>query len=79
MIPAWEYLVANGYTAPETQEFTLEQAVKIDKHLPPLTSPRSVTIELRLRLWEIDGRMDHAAPHADEAAIRARAHLPAPG
>lgn len=73
VIPAWQHLVANGYRAPDTLEFTLEQAVAIDKHLPPLTSPRGIAIELHQRLWEIDGRMDHAAPRADEAAVRARA------
>jgi hypothetical protein len=73
VIPAFKHLVAQGYTPPEATEFTLEDAVRLDKHMPPLTSPRGITIELHQRLWEIDGRMDHAAPHADEAAIRARA------
>ena len=73
VIPAFEHLVAQGYTPPESFEFSLEDAVRIDKHLPPLTSPRGITIELHQRLWEIDGRMDHAAPRANEAAVRARA------
>lgn len=73
VIPAFQHLVAQGYTPPDAQEFALEDAVRLDKHMPPLTSPRGITIELHQRLWEIDGRMDHAAPRADEAAIRARA------
>ena len=73
VIPAFEHLVAQGYAPPENMEFTLEDAVRLDKHMPPLTSPRGITIELHQRLWEIDGRMDHAAPRADEPAIRARA------
>ena len=73
VIPAFELLVSHGYTPPEVQEFALDDAVRLDKHMPPLTSPRGITIELHQRLWEIDGRMDHAAPRADEAAIRARA------
>jgi hypothetical protein len=73
VIPAFELLVSQGYTPPESQEFSLEDAVRLDKHMPPLTSPRGITIELHQRLWEIDGRMDHAAPRADETAIRARA------
>ena len=73
VIPAFELLVSQGYIPPDSQEFALEDAVRLDKHMPPLTSPRGITIELHQRLWEIDGRMDHAAPRADEAAIRARA------
>ena len=73
VIPAFEHLVAQGYAPPENMEFALEDAVRLDKHMPPLTSPRGITIELHQRLWEIDGRMDHAAPRADEPAIRARA------
>lgn len=73
VIPAFDLLVAQGYTPPGSIEFSLEDAVRIDKHMPPLTSPRGLTIELHQRLWEIDGRMDHAAPRANEAAVRARA------
>ena len=73
VIPAFRHLVAQGYTPPEAQEFLLEDAVRLDKHMPPLTSPRGITIELHQRLWEIDGRMDHAAPRANETPIRARA------
>ena len=79
VIPAFEHLVAQGYTPPENMEFALEDAVRLDKHMPPLTGPRGITIELHQRLWEIDGRMDHAAPRADEAAIRARAIRPKNG
>ena len=73
VIPAFEVLVSQGYTPPDSQDFSLEESVRLDKHMPPLTSPRGIMIELHQRLWEIDGRMDHAAPRANEAAIRSRA------
>lgn len=73
VIPAFELLQANGYRQDGAHHLTLEETVRLDKHMPPLVSPRGITIELHQRLWEVDGRMDHAAPSAGEAAIRARA------
>nr|WP_281384405.1 nucleotidyltransferase family protein [Novosphingobium flavum] len=73
VIPAFELLQAHGYRQEGAQHLTLEETVRLDKHMPPLVSPRGTVIELHQRLWEVDGRMDHAAPAAREAAIRARA------
>lgn len=77
VVAGFELLLAHGYTRLGPQELSLEDCVRLDKHMPPLLSPRGVAIELHQRLWEIDGRMDHAAPRADETAIRARAIRPA--
>lgn len=73
VIPAYRLLLAQGYRRLGAEELPLEDIVRVDKHMPPLLSPRGLVIELHQRLWEIEGRMDHAAPRADEAAIRARA------
>jgi len=72
-IPAFRLLLDHGYRQDGAHHLTLEETVRLDKHMPPLLSPRGTVIELHQRLWEVDGRMDHAAPAAREAAIRARA------
>ena len=72
VVAGFELLREHGYALDGPLELSLEDSIRLDKHLPPLASPRGVTIELHHRLWEIDGRMDHAAPVDDEGAIRAR-------
>lgn len=71
-IPAFRHLLDNGYTWIEPSDLSLEDSLRLDKHLPPLLSPRGVVIELHQRLWEIDGRMDHRAPDADDEEFRRR-------
>lgn len=61
-IAAFELLKASGYRAEAVQELALEDVLRLEKHMPALIGPRGVVIELHQRLWEIDGRMDHAAP-----------------
>lgn len=73
VIAAYELLLAHGYRRAGEQQLTLAQSLALDKHLPPLCSPRGVFIELHHRLWEIGGRMDHAAPISDQARLRERA------
>jgi len=70
---AHSLLVSRGYAPEGAAQQSFEQSFALDKHLPPLRSPRGVRIELHHRLWEVDGRMDHAAPAATETAIRRRA------
>ncbi len=73
VVAGFELLLEHGYRLDGPLELSLDDIIRLDKHMPPLLSPRGVTIELHHRLWEIDGRMDHAAPADDEGAIRARA------
>jgi hypothetical protein len=54
-------LIIQGYRS-DTAELSVEDMLRLDKHLPGLTSPRGVRVELHHRLWEVDGRMDHSAP-----------------
>ncbi|HVR91964.1 MAG TPA: nucleotidyltransferase family protein [Novosphingobium sp.] len=70
---AFETLTGAGYALAEPPELSLEDTLRVDKHLPPLASPRGTCIELHHRLWEPDGRLDHASPLADLAGLRARA------
>jgi hypothetical protein len=73
VLGAYAVLLGCGYVMAEPPEMALEDVVRLDKHMPPLLSPRGVVIELHHHLWEPTGRLDHASPSADEAAIRARA------
>ena len=73
VLPAFAALQEAGYVQPGAAEMTLEESVRLDKHLPPLLSPRGTVIELHHRLWEPDGRLDHASPKIDEMAVMARA------
>ncbi|PLK27382.1 nucleotidyltransferase family protein [Novosphingobium sp. TH158] len=69
---AQDLLVAQGYVA-DPAELSLEDMLRLDKHLPGLTSPRGVRVELHHRLWEVDGRMDHRAPRdiaGDDPVVR---------
>ncbi len=79
VLGAFECLVANGYKLEDTLEMTLEDSLRLDKHLPALLSPLGVRIELHHRLWEVDGRLAHALPEAHEAEVRARAERNADG
>lgn len=71
-IAAFEVLSAAGYQLAEPPELSLADTLRTDKHLPPLLSPRGTMIELHHRLWEPDGRLDHASPLADLVGLRAR-------
>lgn len=73
VIPAFEHLQAAGYTLFGLPELSLADLVQTDKHLPPLLSPGGTVIELHHRLWEPNGRLDHASPLAIDEAVRCRA------
>ncbi len=62
VLAAYAALKAAGYRDYGPAEMSLEQAVRLDKHLPPLIAPRGTVVELHHRLWEPDGRLDHASP-----------------
>lgn len=79
VIPAFQLLEANGYRSSASAELALEDAIRLEKHLPPLQSPSGTWIELHHRLWEPDGRMDHATPLAIDAAVRRAAITEADG
>lgn len=70
---AFHRLQAAGYGLDGTAEMTLEDCLRLDKHLPPLIAPRGTAIELHHRLWEREGRLDHHLPRATEAEVLARA------
>lgn len=73
VLDAFAVLLGAGYEQIEPAEMPLEAIVRLDKHLPPLRSPGGTVIELHHRLWEPDGRLEHASPVVDEAALRDRA------
>ncbi|MFN3516814.1 MAG: nucleotidyltransferase family protein [Novosphingobium sp.] len=73
IIRAFERLLAAGYRQAGPAELTLAETVRIDKHMPPLAAPRGTMIELHHRLWERDGRLDHASPNSSEIDVLARA------
>lgn len=79
VIPAFEALLEAGYVQAGPADMSRADIVRIDKHLPPLIAPRGTVIELHQRLWERDGRLDHASPLADEAERRHRAMIGADG
>lgn len=79
VLSAYGVLLGCGYVTAEEPEMTLEDTVRLEKHMPVLLSPRGVLIELHHHLWEPHGRLDHASPQADEAAIRARAQIDCDG
>ena len=73
VLAGYAALLAAGYTELEPPEMPLAQVVRLDKHMPPLLAPRGTVIEFHHRLWEPDGRLDHASPAQNEAALRSRA------
>ncbi|MBA4161047.1 MAG: hypothetical protein C0515_02950 [Novosphingobium sp.] len=79
VLSAFEVLLGRGYELAEVPEMALEDVVRLDKHMPALLSPRGVVIELHHHLWEPAGRLDHASPSADEAAIRGRSRVDSDG
>ena len=62
VLAGYAALEAAGYTEYAPAEMPLEQALRLDKHLPALVAPRGTVVELHHRLWEPDGRLDHASP-----------------
>ena len=72
---AYQLLLEAGYREAEPPEMALEDVIRLDKHMPVLISPRGTMIELHHHLWEPDGRLDHASPATDEAALRSRAAI----
>ena len=73
VLAAFDLLRNAGYEQARPGEMALADAVRIDKHLPPLIAPRGTVIELHHRLWERQGRLDHASPASSEAGVLARA------
>ena len=73
VLDGYAVLLAAGYTELEPPEMSLSEVIRLDKHMPALLAPRGSVIELHHRLWEPDGRLDHATPLHDEAALRGRA------
>lgn len=67
VIPAFYALLEEGFRQEDPAEMTVEEIVRLDKHMPPLTAPRGTRVELHHRLWELDGRLDHSSPR--EAAL----------
>ena len=67
VVAAFHALLDAGYVQAEPADMRLEDIVRLDKHMPPLVAPRGTRIELHQRLWEPDGRLDHASPAADDA------------
>ena len=72
-IAGFEMLLQAGYTLGKAAEMSLEDVIRLEKHMPPLIGPRGTVIELHHRLWEPDGRLDHATPEGNEEAVRGRA------
>lgn len=70
---AFDALLGAGYVQAGAAEMTLDEIVLIDKHMPPLLAPRGTIVELHHRLWERDGRLDHASPLASEVEVLTRA------
>lgn len=79
VLDAYAVLIAAGYQIAEALELPLADYVHLEKHLPVLIAPRGTLVELHHRLWEPDGRLDHATPPQDEALLRARATVGADG
>lgn len=75
ILPAFDLLLRNGFRPCRESEMALEDVVRLDKHMPPLLAPRGTCIELHHRLWERDGRLDHASPSGNEDSVRARAEI----
>ena len=73
VLDGYAVLLAAGFAELGPPEMPLSEVIRLDKHLPPLVAPRGSIVELHHRLWEPDGRLDHATPNQDEAALRARA------
>ncbi|MFM5895336.1 MAG: nucleotidyltransferase family protein [Novosphingobium sp.] len=68
VLEGYAALKAASYIEYGPAEMSLEQALRLDKHLPPLIARHGTVIELHHRLWEPDGRLDHASPAAPETA-----------
>ena len=73
ILDGYAALLAAGYVELEPAEMPLSDVIRLDKHMPALVAPRGSIVELHHRLWEPDGRLDHATPMQDEAALRAHA------
>lgn len=64
-----------GFTLAAPPEMALADILRLDKHMPPLIGPRGTLIELHHRLWEPEGRLDHASPAARDEGVRARSRV----
>ena len=73
VVAAYDTLLAHGHVLDDEPEVTIDEMVRMDKHLPAVAAPRGTRIELHHRMWELDGRLDHSTPEGNEDAVRARA------
>ena len=72
VLEGYSALLAAGYVELAPPEMPLAEVVRLDKHMPPLLAPRGTVVELHHRLWEPDGRLDHASPVQHTEALRGR-------
>ena len=79
VLAAMACLESHGYQRDPEAEMSPEECVRLDKHLPVLIAPRGTAVELHLRLWELNQRLDHGLPERSEEAVFARAERGADG
>lgn len=73
VLDAYEVLRANGYGEIRQGKIALDDAARLDQHMPPLQAPRGTVIELHARLTERYGRLEYATPQGGEAGVIERA------
>ncbi len=73
VLPAFDLLRDNGFVMEAAGKLSLEDAARLDKHMPALTMPLGTVLELHARLMDRDGRLEYATPAGDDHGVRARA------
>lgn len=78
-LPAVDLLLAQGWPMAEEPEMSLADIVRHDKSPPPIIARRGTGIELHLRAWFPEGRLDYPSPAPDDVGMFARSRCEADG
>lgn len=78
-LAAVDLLLAQGWPMAEEPEMSLADIVRHDKSPPPIIARRGTGIELHLRAWFPEGKLDYPSPAPDDAGMFARSRCEADG
>lgn len=72
VLPAFRLLLEAQYKMDSQPKAALEDIVRLELHMPPVSMPRGSVLELHARISELDGKLEYATPAGNEALLLSR-------
>ena len=72
VLPAFRLLLEAQYEMDSQPKTALEDIVRLELHMPPVSMARGSVLELHARISELDGKLEYATPAGNEALLLSR-------